>query len=319
MPLSTAFPDSGSNASCVGEHVRVDARVVGRDTERRAVDVVSPAVRQAHHARHDRVGHLHRRMRPRRSGDAHADLTRRRRSPRRAASSGCTWSVQRGLALHEDVEVVHPRVVRAKVAAPDQHDAVTVRVVERGAQTRRRRPMIGSGASSTLPARRAQHARQARLQRAEIDAVRLRLEPSEREAVGIGAEAVAVGTGAQHEVEEALGALALRRAPSRAGSRRALRRWSPDAARPCRPVRRRRSRRAPDGRRRRPAGRRSFARRSMISQSCDLARRRGRRAVASSSRRCAPRAGRARGRSGRARAAIGDGRITSAWRVVSLR
>ena len=52
---------------------------------------------------------------------------------------------------------------------------------------------IGSGASSTLPDARAQHVGQARLERPEVDAVRVLLEHVEREAVRVGAEPVAVG------------------------------------------------------------------------------------------------------------------------------
>ena len=64
---------------------------------------------------------------------------------------------------------------------------------------------IGSGASSIRAARRAQHLRQPRLQRAQVDAVRAASSCVERQAVRVGAEAVAVGAGAQHEVEQALG------------------------------------------------------------------------------------------------------------------
>ena len=44
--------------------------------------------------------------------------------------------------------------------------------------------------------------------RAEVDAVRAALQHGEREALRLGAEAVAVGADAQHEVEHTLGAAA---------------------------------------------------------------------------------------------------------------
>ena len=67
----------------------------------------------------------------------------------------------------------------------------------------------------------------ARLQRAEVDAVRIRLELREREAVGVGAETVAVRAGAQHEVEHALGTAPRRERLRAARRRRDLRRCEP--------------------------------------------------------------------------------------------
>ena len=54
--------------------------------------------------------------------------------------------------------------------------------------------------------RRAQALGDARLERAEIDPVRVVEEHLQRQAVGIGAEPVAVMSGAKHEVEQPLGA-----------------------------------------------------------------------------------------------------------------
>ena len=64
------MPDSGSTARLVRQHVAVDASVLARDVELRAREVMPPPVGDAHHARHDRVGHL----------DRHLDLTRRERA-----------------------------------------------------------------------------------------------------------------------------------------------------------------------------------------------------------------------------------------------
>ena len=110
------------------------------------------------------------------------------------------------LALHEHRQVVHPRVVRAQIAPADEHERAALvrgRPVERGLQA----SDVGHadlGRELDHPGRRAQHLGDARLQRTEVDAVRIRLELRERQTVGIGAEAVAVRTGAQHEVEDAL-------------------------------------------------------------------------------------------------------------------
>ena len=88
-----------------------------------------------------------------------------------------------------------------------------------------------------------------RLERPEVDAVRAALEHVERQPVRVGAEAVAVGAGAQHEVEQPLGAAARlerrRAARSGRGPRRAspaspTSRWTSVGDRPGRRARRRR-------------------------------------------------------------------------------
>ena len=100
--------------------------------------------------------------------------------PSRAASSGWTCSVHCSLPAHEQVEVVHPRVVGAQLAAADEHHPAVGAARERGAQPLdvgddlRRRQL-------DLAARRAQDLRQARLERAEVDPVRRGLEVGERE------------------------------------------------------------------------------------------------------------------------------------------
>ena len=91
-----------------------DRRVPGR--------VVAPAVGERHDARHHLVGHL----------DGHLDACRPREltravppsaRPRRPASSGWTSSVQRSLPFTSTFDVVHPAVLRAEVAAADEHHA----------------------------------------------------------------------------------------------------------------------------------------------------------------------------------------------------
>ncbi len=49
----------------------------------------------------------------------------------------------------------------------------------------------------------SEHLRESRLQRTEVDAVRCGLEPFQGQAVGIGAERVAVGAQPKHHVEAA--------------------------------------------------------------------------------------------------------------------
>ena len=139
------------------------------------------------HAGHDRVGDLHRRL----DRAGRASVTRGRApssSPSRSASSGCTCSGAALLAPHQRLEVVHPGVVRAQLAAADQHHARPFGAAERRAQPRH----VGHdrlGRQLDPARRRAQHLGQARLQRAEVDAVRARLEARERQPVGVVAEA----------------------------------------------------------------------------------------------------------------------------------
>ncbi len=73
------------------------------------------------------------------------DRTRRRRAVDEAEPGGVVGvDLERAarLALHQDLDVVHPRVVRAQVAPADEHDLAVGAAVERrhaGAPRRRRR------------------------------------------------------------------------------------------------------------------------------------------------------------------------------------
>ena len=177
---------------------------------------------------------------------------------------------------------------------------------------------IGSGASSILPLGVRSTSGRRGSQRAEVDAVRRGLEPRERQPVGVGAEAVAVGAGAQHAVEHPLGPGArLERGEQlvRVAARRpampacATARCTSSPATKSSSASMSASAPWPGGDRRSAAA---------GSPTRPAPRRRARTPAASSWRRCGPRAGRARGRSASARAATAAGRITSAWRVVSL-
>jgi hypothetical protein len=107
------------------------------------------------------------------------------------------------LPAHEVGDVVHPRVVGAQLAAPDQHDAAVAVARKRGPQAvhvgddRLRRKL-------DLPARGAQDLGYARFQRAEVDAVRRSFELRQRQPRRIRAEVVTVWPGAQHPVQHAL-------------------------------------------------------------------------------------------------------------------
>ena len=169
----------------VGEDVGVDARVRGRHAEPRAGRVVAPAVRERDHAGHDGVGHL----------DGRLERAGAVLDPRRAAVGEPEPLRVVGVDLQraalrpadEQLEVVHPRVVRAQLAAPDEHEPAVRRADERGAQPRD----VGDdrlGRELDPAARGAQRVRQPRLERAEVDAVRRRLEVGEREVVGPGAQ-----------------------------------------------------------------------------------------------------------------------------------
>ena len=199
MPLSTALPDSGSISVVVGEQVGVDARRGGRPRRAAAPSsVVAPAVREAHHPGPDGVGDLDRaphRAHPR----AHLGVGRRRRGRggrrRRGGPAGCSAPcpspARSTLCIHELLER------RCAPARPAR--ALGRRRASRLAARRARSATISSARQLDRPARGAQHLGQPRLQRAEVDAVRVRRQrrrasrPS-----GVGAEAVAVRAGAQH-------------------------------------------------------------------------------------------------------------------------
>src|SRR5690349_13566747 len=105
--------------------------------------------------------------------------------------------------LYEQLDVVHPRVVRAQIASADEHHRGRL-AIEAGAQPRdvgheRLRRELD------LPGRGAQHLGNARLEWTEVDAVRARLEAREREPVRPRPERVTVRARTEHEVEKPLG------------------------------------------------------------------------------------------------------------------
>ena len=162
----------------------------------RSLGVVAPAVRDRHDAGHDRIGHL----------DGHLDLAGARADagklpvaqPETLGVVGVDVRRAALLALHERLQVVHPRVVRAQLAAADQDHAAVAGSVERRPQARH---ILGDrlGRQLDLAAGGAQDLRDTRLERAEVDAVRRGLEVGQRQVVGAGA---------QRQVEQALGAAA---------------------------------------------------------------------------------------------------------------
>jgi dihydroorotate dehydrogenase (NAD+) catalytic subunit len=103
----------------------------------------------------------------------------------------------------ELIDKLHPGVVGAHVAPPDEDEVGGGRV--EGVREAREIVDHEIGRQLDPPARRAQHLGDARGEGAEVDAVGRVDQALEREALGIGAEAVAVGAGPQLEVDEPLG------------------------------------------------------------------------------------------------------------------
>ena len=152
---------------------------VGRDAELRARRVVPPAVRDAHDARHDRVGDL----------DRDLDFARRASSPgacapsaspSRAASSGWTCIVQRSLPFTSTfrlcIQELFERSSRRPISTiePLRGDEPLAQPLDVGDDL--------GGRELDLARRRAQHLGDARLERPEVDSVRALLELLERQA-----------------------------------------------------------------------------------------------------------------------------------------
>ena len=176
--------------------------------------VVAPAVRDAHDARADGVGHLDRHLRPTRPGSSPWPAPPSAR-PSRAASSGWTWSVQRGLpftststlCIHELFERRSRRPtstnVRSSGRSSDRPQPGDVGEDRLGGQLD-----LPAGVRSTSGSRGSSGPRSTPW---GCGSTSRAVEGSGRRAVR--AEPVAVGAGAQHEVEQALGAARAARAP----------------------------------------------------------------------------------------------------------
>ena len=175
IPLRTAVPVSGSTAASSVRTLEFDARVGARDGHVGAVAVVAPAVGERDDAGPDVVGDLDRRVD---RADARARSSpgrrrsargaRRRRGARAACSAPGPRTSSGRLCIQELLERRSRRPIRTIPSA-----SASACVGERGVQARdvgdqRRRRQLD------LPGRRAQHLGHARLQRAEVDAVRLR-------------------------------------------------------------------------------------------------------------------------------------------------
>jgi hypothetical protein len=129
---------------------------------------VAEAVGQRHHARAHLVADLDRRLdRPGRAGDTGPTAVDQ---PAGARVVGVHQQRAAIAALHQQRQVVHPRVVAAQRAAADQH--------QRRRRRRQRRLEARHvrddqrGRQRDLPGRRAQHDGQPRHQRAQIEPVR---------------------------------------------------------------------------------------------------------------------------------------------------
>ena len=194
----------------VGEHVAVRARVLGRDALHGAGHVVAPAVRQADDAGHDRVGHLDLRDDGRRSvsGRSPARRRRARAGPRRpdgraACTGACPSRAPGGCA---STSCSSAAGVGRRARSPPPLPSAAVRSAS-AARNRATSSTISSGASSILPLGVRSASGRRGVSASEVDPVRCGFEPVERQQrpVGAGAEAVAVRTGAQHQVEHPLG------------------------------------------------------------------------------------------------------------------
>ena len=128
--------------------------------------------------------------------------SRRRRAPRRAASSGWMCSVQRGLPFTSTGRLCIHELFERRWRRPTSTSAVVEVAVEHALRRRATSASTGSGASSIIPlgVRSTSGRRGSSAPRSMPCGEQL----VERQAAR-GAEALAVGTGAQHEVEEALG------------------------------------------------------------------------------------------------------------------
>ena len=135
----------------VGEHVAVHPGTLGGDPQSGAGLTVAPAVRQADDARAD----ARRSPRPARRPARPRLVTRASppsASPRRRGVVGMHLQRAARLALHQHLDVVHPRVVAAQVPATDEHQ----RPRRRGRARPRRRATSAispGGASSIVPER----------------------------------------------------------------------------------------------------------------------------------------------------------------------
>src|SRR5579872_1961729 len=112
----------------VGERVAVRARMPRGHTHSHAVQIVPPAVRDAHHPGHDFLSDL----------DLDLDRPHARGHPRplpvhKVPPAGVVRVDVHGAALlapDQRLEVVHPRVVRAQLATADEHRLIGRRAIE---------------------------------------------------------------------------------------------------------------------------------------------------------------------------------------------
>ena len=139
----------GVDGVVVGEQVGVDPGVAGGDVEVGARQVVAPAVGQADDARADRA----RSPRPGTTTAPTRLVTLAWPPSTRPGGDGVVGvDVEHAtrLALDEHLDVVHPRVVRAQVAAADEHEAVGERCAAPRPSAAGRRGSA-AGATSIIP------------------------------------------------------------------------------------------------------------------------------------------------------------------------
>ena len=162
---------------------------------------------------------------------------RRRRCRARAASFGCRKSMQRSAPETSDGHVVHPRVVACaaragRSAAARRRRAARASAASSASQAR----SSGAGASSHLPSAVEHAPRDARLERAEVDAVRAPLRASRsvrplRQGRKRSPQAPVRSSSASVGVAATSGSRSARRGASTASTRRDAGRPAAEAAR----------------------------------------------------------------------------------------
>ena len=210
IPLRTALPE-GTSTSTRGEQVRVDARRGPEATPSRApgaswpqpcgIETTPGMISSVTSTGDDEL-----------AGVEYTRAWPPSARPRRSASVGVDLDRAAVLALTKAGRLCIQELLERSWRRPISTMS-PLRWVPSSASRRGTSATTCSGASSILPDGGAQYLGDARSHRAEVEPVWVRLEALEGEPVGVGAEPVAEGPDAQHEVDRRSGP---RRSPSAA-------------------------------------------------------------------------------------------------------
>ena len=117
----------------VGQHIGIHSGPLGGHAKSGSRDTMAPSMRQAHDPRADVFGDFHDgiqltnpRLHARRMSVAHTESLR---------VIGMNMKSAAGFALHQNLDVVHPRIVRTKVSSTDQHELARREFVDRRFET----------------------------------------------------------------------------------------------------------------------------------------------------------------------------------------